>query len=294
MASSLQFRFEPYYDQQVAATILSITHVSTTGMHKHACSVLLHDEVSLMSATITSWLQRIHEVHPQQPSPGSDSNHHCTSLQDLDVLNIWDVNVNLRLSVCPECGKLYLFVTFLGDQRETIEDSSGLLVDRAQLQRLAEIINESTDCAGYCTFGAQDFSFTYSIRPAVTITRDRLVVHTPIEQQYPVTIHDAQWHDLLTVAEQLNDDGGEVDLACTTIRNAGSCYVTLSATQQPDDLFFDDHFISTVKIRVFGPGGGAGQGYSFMSANSRYGTQAVTMDGTRAMVFNGLSFHFVP
>ncbi|WP_461190694.1 hypothetical protein [Trueperella pyogenes] len=204
------------------------------------------------------------------------------------------MNVNLRLSVCPECGKLYLFVTFLGDQRETIEDSSGLLVDRAQLQRLAEIINESTDCAGYCTFGAQDFSFTYSIRPAVTITRDRLVMHTPIEQQYPVTIHDAQWHDLLTVAEQLNDDDGEVDLACTTTRNAGSCYVTLSATQQPDDLFFDDHFISTVNIRVFGPGGGAGQGYSFMSANSRYGMQAVTMDGTRAMVFNGLSFHFVP
>lgn len=203
------------------------------------------------------------------------------------------MNVNLRLSVCPECGKLYLFVTFLGDQRETIEDSSGLLVDRAQLQRLAEIINESTDCAGYCTFGAQDFSFTYSIRPAVTITRDQLVVHTPIEQQYPVTIHDAQWHELLTVAEQLND-GEEVDLACTTTRNAGSCYVTLSATQQPDDLFFDDHFISTVNIRVFGPGRSAGQGYSFMSANSRYGTQAVTMDGTHAMVFNGLSFHFVP
>ncbi|AZR01371.1 hypothetical protein EB775_04445 [Trueperella pyogenes] len=247
-----------------------------------------------MSATITSWLQRIHDVHPQQPSQEPDNNHHCTSLQDLDVFNIWEVHVDLRLSVCPECGKLYLFVTFLGDQRETIEDSSGLLVDREQLQCLAEIINESTDCAGYCTFGAQDFSFTYSIRPAVTITRDRLVVHTPIEQQYPVTIHDAQWHDLLTVAEQLNDDGGEVDLACTTIRNAGSCYVTLSATQQPDDLFFDDHFISTVKIRVFGPGGGAGQGYSFMSANSRYGTQAVTMDGTRAMVFNGLSFHFVP
>ncbi|AZR07113.1 hypothetical protein V3M69_07445 [Trueperella pyogenes] len=289
MASSLQFRFEPYYDQQVAATILSITHVSTTGMHKHACSVLLHDEVSLMSATITSWLQRI---HPQQPSQEPDNNHHCTSLQDLDVFNIWEVHVDLRLSVCPECGKLYLFVTFLSDQRETIGDSSGLLVDRAQLQRLARIINKATDCAGYCTFGAQDFSFTYSIRPAVTITRDRLVVHTPIEQQYPVTVHDAQWHELLAFAEQLNDD--EVDLACTTTRNAGSCYVTLSATQQPDDLFFDDHFISTVNIRVFGPGGGAGQGYSFMSANSRYGTQAVTMDGTRAMVFNGLSFHFVP
>ncbi|WHU60524.1 hypothetical protein QEV13_07680 [Trueperella pyogenes] len=291
MASSLQFRFDPYYDQQVAATTLSITHVSKTGMYKHACSVLLHEEVSIMSATITSWLQRI---HAQQPSQEPDNNHHCTSLQDLDVLNIWEVHVDLRLSVCPECGKLYLFVTFLGDQRETIEDSSGLLVDREQLQCLAEIINESTDCAGYCTFGAQDFSFTYSIRPAVTITRDRLVVHTPIEQQYPVTIHDAQWHDLLTVAEQLNDDGGEVDLACTTTRNAGSCYVTLSATQQPDDLFFDDHFISTVNIRVFGPGGCAGQGYSFMSANNRYGTQAVTMDGTRAMVFNGLSFHFVP
>ncbi|QIU87328.1 hypothetical protein [Trueperella pyogenes] len=289
MASSLQFRFEPYYDQQVAATILSITHVSTTGMHKHACSVLLHDEVSLMSATITSWLQRI---HPQQPSQEPDNNHHCTSLQDLDVFNIWEVHVDLRLSVCPECGKLYLFVTFLSDQRETIGDSSGLPVDRAQLQRLARIINKATDCAGYCTFGAQDFSFTYSIRPAVTITRDRLVVHTPIGQQYPVTVHDAQWHELLAFAEQLNDD--EVDLACTTTRNAGSCYVTLSATQQPDDLFFDDHFISTVNIRVFGPGGGAGQGYSFMSANSRYGTQAVTMDGTRAMVFNGLSFHFVP
>ncbi|MEW6932992.1 hypothetical protein [Trueperella pyogenes] len=291
MASSLQFRFDPYYDQQVAATILSITHVSTTGMHKHACSVLLHEEVSIMSATITSWLQRI---HAQQPSQEPDNNHHCTSLQDLDVLNIWEVHVDLRLSVCPECGKLYLFVTFLGDQRETIEDSTGLLVDRAQLQRLARIINESTNCAGYCIFGAQDFSFTYSIRPAVTITRDRLVVHTPIEQQYPVTIHDAQWHDLLTVVEQLNDDDGEVDLACTTTRNAGSCYVTLSATQQPDDLFFDDHFISTVNILVFGQGGGAGQGYSFMSANSRYGMQAVTMDGTRAMVFNGLSFHFVP
>lgn len=293
MTSSLQFRFDPYYDQQVAATMLSITHVSKTGLHKHACSVISHEEVSIMSATITSWLQRIHDVHPQQPSQEPDNNHHCTSLQDLDVLNIWEVHVDLRLSVCPECGKLYLFVTFLGDQRETIEDSSGLLVDRAQLQRLAEIINESTDCAGYCTFGAQDFSFTYSIRPAVTITRDQLVVHTPIEQQYPVTIHDAQWHDLLTFAEQLND-GEEVDLACTTTRNAGSCYVTLSATQQPDDLFFDDHFISTVNIRVFGPGGGAGQGYSFMSANSRYGMQAVTMDGTHAMVFNGLSFHFVP
>ncbi|MDO5033998.1 MAG: hypothetical protein Q4E01_01225 [Actinomycetaceae bacterium] len=114
------------------------------------------------------------------------------------------VQSEITLKTCPGCGQLFLYFDFLAGQTEPVRENIGIPVTTQELSDLRHAFENAPVEEAFWSTPSNGFEYVSAAKSAVTLSRNRVVIHTPIPQVFEIAMSNDEWREVQRLATGLS------------------------------------------------------------------------------------------
>lgn len=144
------------------------------------------------------------------------------------------MQAEFTLRTCLDCGQLFLFVRMLTAKASPIHENTPIAVTASQIAALQRSVKNSTSAETYWSCPSSGFEYQKVSKPAVTLSRQKVLIHAHVPQVFPLELNEDEWAGLETFIHEAKH--GVVTNAFKTRARATALSVEVSAEEVPDSL----------------------------------------------------------
>ncbi|MDO5048631.1 MAG: hypothetical protein Q4D87_01945 [Actinomycetaceae bacterium] len=206
--AQVRFHFIPRLQGEHFQSHVSLEYVSSNGVSLRESGGLSSQEISAFVETLDKW--SAHGELQQTNATFVETGHVCTEPAHVDMYLLEAVQSEITLKSCPQCEQLFLYFDFLSGQAEPIRENIGIPVSTPDISELRHAFENAPIQEAFWSTPSNSFEYVLAANPAVTLSRNRVVIHTPIPQVFDITMSNGEWSEVQRLIAGLSR-GVEVD-----------------------------------------------------------------------------------